>query len=143
MFRNVSVIFMLSKPKDYLRFTYSIVILLWFYHSRFVLLVVVLGGILRIYIPCYCCFQLSVGLLCLHSCMTVLGAVIWVLDCGASRWVFLLVNILCNNCIEKRNFGDGVVVNYVLVFFTEFIVVHTRNLIFQLKPTPHVASIHE
>ena len=78
-----------SKPKDYLSFPYCIVILLWFNHYRFVLLVVVICSILRIYIPCYCWFQLSVGLLCLHSCMTVLVAVIWVLDCRACRWVFL------------------------------------------------------
>jgi hypothetical protein len=32
MYRSSSVY---SKPKDYLRFTYSIVILLWFYHSSF------------------------------------------------------------------------------------------------------------
>jgi len=49
------------KPKDRLRFPYSIVILLWFYHSRFVLLVVVLGGILRVCIPCYCYLNYLLG----------------------------------------------------------------------------------
>ena len=101
-----------SQSIDCLRFVCSIVILLRLYYSSFY----AAGGcsrwILRTYVPGYCCFQIFVALLYAHSCMTLLGDVVWVLAYGAcSVGVPLgLCFLLCDECTENRVFGVRVVV---------------------------------